>query len=224
MSIVKKAKTILLIVCDLSSHLRYLKKIVKLVLRQNKLISRIENNENAIYLTFDDGPDDGITQFVLDQLRMYSAKATFFCCGRSIEKNYHLLEMIKAEGHAIGCHTYTHQRGLSTDYKEYCQEVISFCRKYKTRLFRPPYGSISDREILQLAFRYKIILWSEDSSDWEAKKNDAFDVEELFGNVTAGAIVLFHFSNEHQYRTRLILPAALEYLDQKGFNFHIIEY
>ena len=64
--------------------------------------------ENAIYLTFDDGPEPGITEFVLDELAKHKAKATFFCAGKNIEKYPELLRRILAESHSIGSHTYSH--------------------------------------------------------------------------------------------------------------------
>ena len=83
---------------------------------------------DSVYLTFDDGPTPGVTEFILDRLAEYDAKATFFCLGKNAEQHPHLFRMIVEGGHRIGNHTYSHQKGwyhivmwdvLSRDYSQF---------------------------------------------------------------------------------------------------------
>ena len=79
-----------------------------LILRKFYYINKIATKNKHVYLTFDDGPEAGICEFVLDELAKYGFKATFFCRGDNAENNYKLLERIISEGHAIGNHTFSH--------------------------------------------------------------------------------------------------------------------
>ena len=74
-------------------------------------------NKKNIYLTFDDGPDSDITEFVLDELKKYNAKATFFCVGKNVKQYPTLYRKILEDGHSIGCHTYSHIHGHKTSKK-----------------------------------------------------------------------------------------------------------
>ncbi|HTD40413.1 MAG TPA: polysaccharide deacetylase family protein, partial [Mucilaginibacter sp.] len=69
----------------------------------------------CIYLTFDDGPIPIVTPFVLNILRQYNAKATFFCIGDNVSKHPDVFEQVKNAGHSIGNHTFNHLRGWKTD-------------------------------------------------------------------------------------------------------------
>ncbi len=68
----------------------------------------IPNNENKIYLTFDDGPIPEITEWVLDQLKHYNIKATFFCIGENVQKNQSVYKRLLDEGHVVGNHIFIH--------------------------------------------------------------------------------------------------------------------
>ena len=82
----------------------FFKKAVNYLLRRT-WVSRIKTAGKEIFLTFDDGPEPGITEFVLDELRRYHFKATFFCKGSAVAKYPELFQRILAEGHAVGNHT-----------------------------------------------------------------------------------------------------------------------
>ena len=74
------------------------------------LVWQIED-ERGVYLTFDDGPTPGITEWILATLKRYNAKATFFVLGKNVEMYPDLYEKILADGHRVGNHTYSHQKG-----------------------------------------------------------------------------------------------------------------
>ena len=94
------------------------------------LVWKNANTEKKVWLTFDDGPTPEITPFVLDTLLFYNVKATFFCLGKQVVKHPEILQRIKAEGHSIGNHSYSHPNGFTTCTKKYlkdikkCEEII----------------------------------------------------------------------------------------------------
>ena len=81
-------------------------------------------NNNAIYLTFDDGPHPRITSWVLDELKKYNAKASFFCIGKNVVKHPDIYYRIINEGHTVGNHTYNHLNGWKVSDEEYILSLI----------------------------------------------------------------------------------------------------
>src|SRR5690606_27662698 len=130
----------------------------------------IKTQQNILYLTFDDGPTPGITDWVLDILLEYNAKATFFCLGKNVETNPDIYKRILAEGHAVGNHTYEHLKGWKTTPVEYIESIKKASTYIKSNLFRPPYGEITipKGKILK-KLGYKIIMWDILSIDWDKR-------------------------------------------------------
>lgn len=104
-------------------------------------------DEKKIFLTFDDGPHPIITPKIIDLLRRYDAKATFFCIGRNVEANKDIFNMILKEGHSVGNHTYNHDRGWRTATKDYIESVERANEHINSNLFRPPHGRIKYSQI-----------------------------------------------------------------------------
>ena len=202
----------------ISRILDYITVIVRDILSSR----RIKTTEKILYLTFDDGPDDGITQFILDILSKYNAHGTFFCCGNKIKRNPELFYLILREGHSIGNHTMTHAIGRQTQLMKYIREVNDFRRTRNTILFRPPQQSISILELLMVRKNNRIILWDVDSLDWDVTLGMNYDIEELANNTKPGSIVLFHFANEFKHRTMEILPRYMEQLSNLGYSFQAL--
>ena len=106
----------------------------------------ITSNSKEIYLTFDDGPTPEITDWTLDILRQYKAKATFFCVGNNVEKFPEIFQNIIDEGHAIGNHTYHHLKGWKTTTEDYLKDIQKAQDLINSKLFRPPYGQITPKQ------------------------------------------------------------------------------
>jgi peptidoglycan/xylan/chitin deacetylase (PgdA/CDA1 family) len=184
----------------------------------------IPNRENKAYLTFDDGPTPQITEWTLDQLKKYNAKATFFCIGNNIEKHPKIFQKIIQENHAIGNHTFNHLKGWKTDttlYTEnvkFCQSEISNHQSSITNLFRPPYGKIkpSQSRILR-KLGYKIIMWDVLSYDFDRNTSKEKCLENVLGNLQSGSIIVFHDSGKAAENLKYVLPKTLEFLKEKGF-------
>src|ERR1700712_4925355 len=107
-----------------------------------KLVWDVDQAGRCIYLTFDDGPIPIVTPFVLNILKQYNAKATFFCIGDNVQKHQDVFEQLKSEGHAIETHIYTHRGGWATDDKTYLENYKNANNFLKTNLSPPPYGRI----------------------------------------------------------------------------------
>jgi len=188
----------------------------------------IPNEEQKVFLTFDDGPTPDITEWVLDQLIQYDAKGTFFCIGNNIEKYPEIFQKTIAEGHAIGNHSFNHLNGWKTSTEDYIKNV-EFCQsqissrnlgtKYQiTNLFRPPYGKIKSSQYKKLrALGYKIIMWDIISYDFDAETSTEKCLNNVLKNIKSGSIIVFHDSLKAERNLKYVLPKTLEFLEQKGF-------
>nr|WP_294897659.1 polysaccharide deacetylase family protein [uncultured Pedobacter sp.] len=122
-----------------------------------QLIWNKSRAEKVIYLTFDDGPIPIVTPWVIKTLKKYNAKATFFCIGDNIIKHPEIFEQLKADGHAIGNHTFNHLKGWRTDDETYLANFLKCQELTQTNLFRPPYGRIKRSQIEKLSNDYKVL-------------------------------------------------------------------
>jgi len=187
------------------------------------LIWCIPDETEAVFLTFDDGPTKDLTPWVLDQLKKYDAKATFFCLGKNVEMNPEIFERIKAEGHVIGNHTYSHLKGWETHTAQYVQDVDFANGLLKSKLFRPPYGRIKPSQFKILKQRYKIIMWDVLSMDYSKRVSPRRVVNNVNNHLHPGAIIVFHDSKKAERSLRYALPRVLESISQKGLKFKGIE-
>ena len=184
----------------------------------------IPNMENKVYLTFDDGPTPEITQWTLNQLKNYNAKATFFCIGDNIRKYPEVFKEVVKEGHSIGNHTFNHLNGWKTNTQNYIENAKLFEKEYgklsteTCKLFRPPYGKItpSQSKILR-RMGYKIIMWDVLSVDFDVTITPEQCLENVLQNVKSGSIIVFHDSVKAFANLEYALPKTLEFLEQKGF-------
>ena len=180
------------------------------------MISFVKTQENCVYLTFDDGPEPGITEFVLDELNKYGYKATFFCRGDNAQKYPELLQRIKEEGHTIGNHTYSHLHTFNSNAIDYYNDVEKANLLLGTSLFRPPYGSFTLSTFLRLKNKYRLFYWSLNSGDSDMEKYDYNRrINVLKSRTQAGDIVLFHFCLMHEKETCELLPVYLKWLNDK---------
>ena len=189
------------------------------------LIWRIATQKKELYLTFDDGPFPGPTDFVLEQLEKYSAKATFFCIGDNVRKHPELYKRIVADGHATGNHTFNHRNGWKTPDTDYysnvdlCDaEMTKHNALYKPRLFRPPYGRITRKQIGALS-HYSIIMWDVLSVDYNKHLAPERCARNTIKATRPGSIILFHDSLKAEGNMRVALPAVLDHFTNLGFVF-----
>ena len=184
-----------------------------------ELIWRFKEKEkesnNHVYLTFDDGPTPGVTTWVLDQLRQFEAKGTFFCLGKNVEKNPDLYKKIIEEGHAVGNHTYSHLKGWQMDNTEYFNDVDLADNFIQSNLFRPPYGKFTASQIRYLSDHYQIVMWDILSQDYNLNTSPDRVLSNVLDNVRGGSIVVFHDSIKAEPNLTYALPRVLESLSGK---------
>jgi peptidoglycan/xylan/chitin deacetylase (PgdA/CDA1 family) len=184
----------------------------------------IPNVEKKVYLTFDDGPTPEITEWVLEQLKTYNAKATFFCIGNNIVKHPEIFKRLLREDHAIGNHTQNHVKGWKTENNTYfeevekCDEVISKQTNIDSKLFRPPYGKIKPSQSNYLRkLGYKIIMWDVLSADFDTTISKEKCLENVLKNVESGSIIVFHDSIKAFQNLEYTFPKTLEFLSKNGY-------
>jgi len=188
-----------------------------------KAVWKVNTTEKIIYLTFDDGPIPGLTEWVLDELKRFNAKATFFCVGSNILKNPEIFERIKAEGHKVANHTMLHPRGFKTETVNYIKEAEECREIVKNDLFRPPYGQLKRAQYKALLDKgFKIIFWDVISYDYE-KISEKACANNVITNTKPGSIVLFHDNYKAEKNLRYSLPLYLKHFAHLHYKFNVIE-
>ena len=188
----------------------------------------VPNQQNKIYLTFDDGPTPDITNWVLNELKKYNAKATFFCIGDNVKKYPEIFDEVIVQGHSIGNHTFNHLDGFKTNADLYLQNVALCETEFQkqsnfisdNKLFRPPFGKITPFQSKKLRkLGYKIIMWDVISYDFDASFSKENCLKKVVDNTTFGSIIAFHDSLKAFANLQYVLPKALKLLSEKGFVF-----
>jgi peptidoglycan/xylan/chitin deacetylase (PgdA/CDA1 family) len=192
-----------------------------------KLIWNIPTKDKTIYLTFDDGPTPEITNWVLNQLSHYNAKATFFCIGKNIANHPDILKNIIQNGHTIGNHTNHHLNNWKVSSKTYVKDVEQTHEILKqqigantNQLFRPPYGKIKLKTTKKLQKKgFKIIMWDVLSADFDQSITTKKCLDNILKNTTNGSIIVCHDSVKAFENLKYVLPKTLAYFSEKGFVF-----
>ncbi|MDQ3392660.1 MAG: polysaccharide deacetylase family protein [Bacteroidota bacterium] len=182
--------------------------------------------EKSLYLTFDDGPIPGVTEFILDVLNDYNAKATFFCVGENMVKHPAILEKaIKAE-HSIGNHTFHHLNGWKTPDKEYLKDVAdcdsildNFLGKDRVQLFRPPYGRMKRSQFGKLNYEHNIIMWDVLSGDFDQELSPEDCLAKSIQYTKSGSIIVFHDSNKAKMNMHHAFPGFIDHFSKQNFIF-----
>lgn len=178
-----------------------------------------KKNRKVVALTFDDGPNPTTTNQALDTLSKYGIKATFFVLGKNVSGNEEILKRMKADGHVIGNHSWSHPvlSKLSLDEAKKqitdTEDALAKVLGSSSKLMRPPYGAITDdiRNSLNLSF----IMWDVDSLDWKSKNETAI-LTEIQREVKNGSIILMH---DIHVETVNALPKVIDYLKEQGYEF-----
>lgn len=179
-----------------------------------------KETDNEIYLTFDDGPTPEITDFVLESLAEYNAKATFFCIGKNVESNTSIISRIISGGHSIGNHTMHHSNAWKMDFRSYLEDINHCDQIFKQKGiqsigFRPPYGRITLKMYQKVP---NIILWSVLTGDYNASLHASDIVNSIKPHLKPGAIVVMHDSVKAHRTLKVILPEILAYCSSQNLR------
>lgn len=198
-----------------------------------QLVWRMPTHEKKVYLTFDDGPVPGPTEFVLETLKQYNAIATFFCIGDNVQKHPEVFTKIIKAGHEVGNHTFNHLKGWNTPLQTYIDNIKKCEATINThpnltdyhlpttghQLFRPPYGRITRSQINVLKEKYKIIMWDVLTQDYRKNITPDNCIRGTIQATRPGSVVVFHDSYKAEPNLIFALPRYLEYLNAEGYTF-----
>lgn len=183
---------------------------------------RMPGDEKVIYLTFDDGPHPQATPFVLEQLKKFDAKASFFCIGKNVVAEPGIYRQVLAEGHAVGNHTYHHYNGWKTEDAVYMEDIRKTMELVPSKLFRPPYGRIKRSQAKQLLspqLSLRTIMWDVLSGDFDTRLQPQACFNNVIKHTRPGSIIVFHDSQKALPRMQYALPRVLEYFSERGYRF-----
>ena len=176
------------------------------------------NGNQTVYLTFDDGPVPEATPWILELLKEKGMKATFFCVGDNVRKHPEIFEQILSEGHAVGNHTMRHEKGVVTEESSYLDSVDEASKYIESKLFRPPYGRMTWKQSRVLRKKFRIIMWTWLSYDFDQNVPTQRIVQKAKKEIKSGDIVVFHDNMKSFDRLKKILPDVLSDLERKGLK------
>ena len=182
---------------------------------------RMDPTEKAVYLTFDDGPIPEATPFILETLKQFDAKATFFMVGDNVRRYPELYQQIVDAGHQVGNHTFHHLGALKHQVMTYIDDTEEANKLITAHYFRPPHGWMRMTEYWWLKKKYRIVMWdlvTRDYSKWMTADDVVNNVKRYARN---GSIITFHDSLKSIDKLHFALPQALQWLKDQGYAFKI---
>ena len=188
-----------------------------------KALWRMNPDEKAVYLTFDDGPIPVVTPWVVDLLGHYGIKATFFMVGDNVRKHPQEFKLVVDAGHSVGNHTFNHLKGLFTDTREYIENVEKADALIHSNLFRPPHGILRRSQYKELCKRYQFVMWDLVTRDYSKRLHGEEVLEIVKRLVRNGSIITFHDSLRSEENLKYALPRAIEWLLEQGYEFKLFE-
>jgi peptidoglycan-N-acetylglucosamine deacetylase len=195
---------------------RFLRKIYP------KALWHLDRQEKSIYLTFDDGPIPGLTEWILEELGKNKIKATFFCVGANILKHPQIYSRILSEGHTAANHSMYHTRGFGSNLKDYIAEAEACSKIIGNNLFRPPYGQMKRGQYRELTRKgYKIVMWDVISYDYEKIEPERC-LKIVLNQSRNGSIVVFHDNFKAEKNLHYCLPKFIEHFQNLGYSFKTI--
>lgn len=186
------------------------------------------DEKKFLSLTFDDGPDKKYTGKLLDLLKKYNIKATFFVVAKFAEENYELIKRMEEEGHTIGLHSLEHKNALLNGplytNKEF-EESLKIMDKINVNIksFRPPWGHLNLLTIRNLKkFNLNLVLWDVIIGDWKADITSDEISRRLLSQSKNKSIICLHDGrgkNEAPKRTIEALEKTIPVWIEEGYKF-----
>lgn len=196
--------------------------------QQKIVITDVPISKKIVALTFDDGPDPSYTPVVLDVLKKYDARATFFILGIRAEKHPDIIKRMAREGHEVGNHSYSHRDFGKKDDTDYmlmeirrANDIIYRLSGQKSVLFRPPGGYLSNA-LIDLVKKEKLTIayWSyiQDTKDWKGSSAESI-ANHLIKNIKPGQIIILHDGCNNGMETARAVNIVLDKLSRDGWRF-----
>ena len=186
-------------------------------------IWRKPTEDKVLFLSFDDGPHPEATPFVLEQLAIYNAQASFFCIGNNVQLYPDIYTALIEANHTVGNHTQHHMNGWKNNTEDYIADIQEATKSIGSNLFRPPYGRISFAQIKALrsnpSLPQEIMMWDVLSGDFDPTITGEQCAQNVIQHAGPGSIVVFHDSAKAMDRLRVALPKVLSHFSQLGYQF-----
>ncbi|MBQ4444685.1 MAG: polysaccharide deacetylase family protein [Prevotella sp.] len=183
---------------------------------------RMDPEEHAVYLTFDDGPIPEATPFILKTLADFDVKATFFMVGDNVRKFPHLYQQVRDAGHQIGNHTMNHLGSFRHWTTTYVINVFQANELIHSHLFRPPHGWMRHSVYYWIKKYYRVVFWDVVTRDY----SNRLTAEDVVNNVKRltrnGSIITFHDSLKSIDKLYTALPESIQWLKDQGYEFKVI--
>jgi peptidoglycan/xylan/chitin deacetylase (PgdA/CDA1 family) len=186
------------------------------------LLCRVPVQEKVVYLTFDDGPVPEATPEVLKILKEHGIKATFFCVGENVFKHRDIFDIITADGHAAGNHSYNHLNGWKVSPGAYYNNVVKCREQFESKLFRPPHGRFTPAQYFVLRNDFRFVLWSVLTMDYHHAVSPEQCLQNAISGLEPGSIIVFHDSVKAREKILFALPRFIEYALQQGYRFDVL--
>ena len=210
---------------------------------------RMDPDEKAIYLTFDDGPIPEVTPWVLDKLDEFNVKATFFMVGDNVRKHPDIFRMVVERGHGIGNHTMHHIKFFDRNSLRYMADVREMEQLVNDRLtvspedenyelftsqlsifnskklFRPPHGLLSHYQYVKLKRAgYQVVMWDLVTRDYSCKLLPPQVLSNVLRYTRNGSIITFHDSLRSWNKGNLsyALSHALGFFQEEGYQLKLL--
>ncbi|SHE35527.1 Peptidoglycan/xylan/chitin deacetylase, PgdA/CDA1 family [Seinonella peptonophila] len=184
-----------------------------------------------VALTFDDGPDNTYTSQILDVLKQYKVKSTFFVVGTMAANNKYQanLKRIVIDGHIIANHSWSHKdlaKVSTTTLNAELDKTNAIVYKYtkkKMKIFRPPYGSAKGITNQVASKGFITVNWDVDPNDWKKGITAAEIIRTVKSQTKNGSIILMHSAGGSRSETVKALPQIIKYLKSKGYTIVTVD-
>lgn len=190
----------------------------------------VGKNANVIYLTFDNGYENGYTTPILDTLKETGTPALFFLTYDYVKDNQQLTQRMIHEGHEIGNHTYKHKNFPDISLKEITEEVLKLEEymanefHYAMRYVRPPKGEFTEQSLAVCqSLGYRTMLWSYAYYDYNVNDQYSYQtaLEKLKKSLHPGAIYLLHCVSKTNSE---VLKEFITYAKERGYGFELLDF
>ena len=180
-------------------------------------------NKNHVYVTFDDGPHEKITPWLLNLAREEGVKLNFFWLGKNVLNSPEIINTAKQDGHFVGNHGYDHLHYSRVSKEEYFENFKKGKDLFPDNAFRPPYGRLAPSIAKNIYPHSPIIMWSWLSYDWQKEMSNKKILQQLEKNVSGGDILVFHESDKTYDRIFELIPEVITILKKKGLTLSTLD-
>lgn len=184
----------------------------------------------TVYLTFDEGYENGYTGRILDVLKANDVRAVFFITGAYLKAQPALVKRMLDEGHLVGNHTANHPSMPDVSYSTFEKEILDLERSFTSLFgkgmtyFRPPMGEYSERTLAAAReLGYKAVLWSFHYLDYDVNNQKGADYayNKVMTNLHNGAIMLLHAVSRDNTEA---LDRIIKDARASGYSFKLLDY